>query len=420
MPNTDTPKPRFGGPGSLVAAAFVGPGTVTTCTLAGANFGFALLWALVFATIATIALQDMAARLGAGVGSGLGEALTNLGGNDEPTSGASGHRLRRYAMIALIAAALGIGNAAYEAGNLSGGAIGISVAFGLEGQLAQRLIVLALSGAAVVMILRGRLPSLIVTLSLLVGIMIICFATSAILVRPSLADVVSGLRPAIPEAGLLTTVALVGTTIVPYNLFLHAAASRDRFYGAKAVKDARKDSALSIAVGGLVSILILVTAATSLFAAGQPVTNAGDMALVLEPTFGTSARIVVGLGLAAAGLTSAVTAPLATGYALSEIFGKTEKERQGLFKIVAISVVAFGAFTATLGINPITVILFAQYTNGLLLPVTAGFLLWIMNKKERVGEYANGGFANGICGLVLVLTVLLGVRSIARAAGIWP
>jgi len=63
------------GPGVLVAAAFIGPGTVTACTLAGANFGFALVWALVFATIATIILQDMAARLGAGAPLGLGEAL---------------------------------------------------------------------------------------------------------------------------------------------------------------------------------------------------------------------------------------------------------------------------------------------------------------------------------------------------------
>ncbi|MEL7285716.1 MAG: divalent metal cation transporter, partial [Pseudomonadota bacterium] len=63
------------GPGVLVAAAFIGPGTVTACTLAGSNFGYALIWALLFATVSTIILQDMAARLGAGAKLGLGEAL---------------------------------------------------------------------------------------------------------------------------------------------------------------------------------------------------------------------------------------------------------------------------------------------------------------------------------------------------------
>ena len=100
------------GPGVLVAAAFIGPGTVTACTLAGANFGFALIWALVFATISTIILQDMAARLGAGAELGLGEALMQ----SAPSPAV------KWAAGGLVFAALLIGNCAYEGGNLAGGA----------------------------------------------------------------------------------------------------------------------------------------------------------------------------------------------------------------------------------------------------------------------------------------------------------
>ena len=108
------------GPGALVAAAFIGPGTVTACTLAGANFGFALLWALVFATFATMILQSMSARLGVGARLGLGEALM-AGAGRTPV---------RYVIAGLVLAALGLGNAAYEGGNLSGGALGAEALLG--------------------------------------------------------------------------------------------------------------------------------------------------------------------------------------------------------------------------------------------------------------------------------------------------
>jgi len=108
------------GPGVLVAAAFIGPGTVTACTLAGANFGYALLWALLFATLATILLQEMSARLGTISQQGLGEALV--------------HELQnsafKWPLIGLLLVALYGGNAAYEAGNLAGGALGVEAIFG--------------------------------------------------------------------------------------------------------------------------------------------------------------------------------------------------------------------------------------------------------------------------------------------------
>ena len=108
------------GPGALVAAAFIGPGTVTACTLAGANYGYVLIWALVFATLSTIILQDMSARLGAGGRLGLGEALMQ--------SVSTGWM--KWALGGLVFAALAIGNSAYEAGNLAGGALGAEALFG--------------------------------------------------------------------------------------------------------------------------------------------------------------------------------------------------------------------------------------------------------------------------------------------------
>ena len=96
------------GPGALVAAAFIGPGTVTACTLAGANYGYVLLWALLFATMATIILQEMSARLGLVTQQGLADNLRTLLQNS----------VFKWPLFVLIIVALYAGNAAYEAGNL--------------------------------------------------------------------------------------------------------------------------------------------------------------------------------------------------------------------------------------------------------------------------------------------------------------
>lgn len=103
------------GPGALVAAAFIGPGTVTTATIAGSSYGYTLLWAILFSIIATYILQEMTARLGLIGGMGLGEAIRHK----------IQHPILRYFAIFLVLSAILIGNAAYEAGNITGAVLGI-------------------------------------------------------------------------------------------------------------------------------------------------------------------------------------------------------------------------------------------------------------------------------------------------------
>jgi manganese transport protein len=397
------------GPGVLVAAAFIGPGTVTACTLAGANFGFALVWALVFATIATIILQDMAARLGAGAKLGLGEAL--MQSTPAPAL--------KWAVGGLVFAALLIGNCAYEGGNLAGGALGIDAILSTASP-GQNVLVALLAVVAGVAVWVGKYEFLEKLLIALVMVMSVAFIVSAIVVRPDLGAFFSGLTPRIPDGGTLTAIALIGTTIVPYNLFLHAAASRKKWATGDGVKAVRRDSCISIGLGGLVSILILSTAASSLFQTELEVRNAADMARAIEPAFGEAARYLVGIGLFAAGLTSAITAPLATAFALSEIIGGDTDRKAKLFKATAISVVIIGAIISLSGIKPISLILIAQYANGLLLPIVAAFLLFVMNKKDLLGPHANSGLSNLAGGVVVLITLGLGLRSILRASGLMP
>ncbi|MGE6696561.1 Nramp family divalent metal transporter [Hyphomonas sp. NPDC076900] len=397
------------GPGALVAAAFIGPGTVTACTLAGANFGFALVWALVFATLATIILQEMTVRLGILGGAGLGEALVAPG---TPAA-------LKWGAIVLVLAALALGNAAYEAGNITGGALGMRAILG-EGDGVQRAAALATGLIAALVLLLGRYKTLERFLIGLVILMSLAFAASLVLVRPDIGAMLAGLRPQLPEGSLLTAMALIGTTIVPYNLFLHAAAVRERWREntegglAAAIADTR----ISVGLGGLISILVLSTAAASLFGAGLVISSGADMASALEPAYGPAARILVGAGLCAAGLSSAITAPLATAYAVCEVTGRPKSG--WLFKGIALTIVAIGLSVALLGIRPVQLILVAQVANGLLLPIVAVFLLITMNRKSVLGDHVNGPVRNALGGLVVLVAAFLGLRLILRAVGIWP
>lgn len=392
-------KARGPGPGALVAAAFLGPGTVTTATLAGARFGVALLWALLFSVLATLVLQEMAARLGLVTGRGLGEAIRAR------CRGA----VTRPLAVGLVLAAIVLGNAAYETGNLLGGALGAEA---LVSAGPPRLWGLLLAAAAAALLWTGSYRLVERTLVWLVAVMAVVFAATALVLLPSLGELLGGLLlPSLPSGeALLVAVGLIGTTVVPYNLFLHASSVRERWGGPEDLPAARTDAALSIVVGGAASMAIVVTAA----AAGPgAVTDAGDMAVQLEPLLGAWARAFFAVGLLAAGLTSAVTAPLAAAWAAAGALGWEGGLRSPRCRAVWGGVLATGAVFVAAGVRPVPAILFAQVANGVLLPAVAVFLLIVVNDHGRMGAWRNGPWLNVAGAAVVLVTLVLGIRAVA-------
>jgi manganese transport protein len=395
------------GPGILVAAAFIGPGTVTACTVAGASFGYALLWALVFATVSTMILQEMAARLGTISQEGLGEVLAKQFKDSK----------LKIPMFVLITVAIFVGNAAYEGGNLTGAALGVQAIFGNSENIFS-LFIIGLAAVSMLVLYKGNYKQIEKVLIILVCLMGSAFILTFFVVQPSLLNMLKGaFIPSMPEGSLLTVLALIGTTIVPYNLFLHASAAKQKYVGEADLKAAQFDTVLSIGIGGLVAIFIVSTSAASLFAAGLEVKNAADMAVQLKPLFGDFSQWLIGIGLISAGLSSAITAPLATGYAISGLLNVSEKQRTILTKRIALLVAVVGTLFALTGINPIEMILMAQFANGLLLPIIACFLLYVMNNKAILGRHTNGVISNALGGAVVLFTLLLGGRLIVLSMG---
>ena len=396
------------GPGALVAAAFIGPGTVTACTLAGANYGFSLAWALVFATIATIILQEMSARLGLVSQKGLGETLVGLVNKS----------IFKWPLIMLVGTALYLGNAAYEAGNLSGAALGIEAIAGDDSSV-YKLSVFGISLLATVLLMTGRYKIIEKALIFLVLLMGASFIATFFIVRPDVPALLKGMFvPSLPEGSLLTIVALIGTTIVPYNLFLHAAAVKSRWSHTDDLAQARSDTILAVGLGGIITILILSSAAASLFAQQIEVNNASDMARQFDPLFGAYAKYLLGVGLFAAGLSSSITAPLATSYAMTEILNIKGGPASLSFRLIFLSVIIVGTGLALTGIKPISIIVFAQFANGLLLPIIAIVLLLVMNRRSVLGKHTNSMGANIAGAIVVLITAGLGLRLILKSLGV--
>ena len=393
------------GPATVVAAAFIGPGTVTTATVAGVDFGMALVWALLFSTVATLVLQEMSARVGVVAGMGLGEALRAR----------LRHPLVRLGSAALVLGAILIGNAAYQTGNLLGGALGLSELLGGS----RRVWGPALGVVAFTLLWTGRYRWVERALVGMVAIMGVVFFATALAVRPDPRTLLAGLVPSVPEGrAILVALGLVGTTVVPYNLFLHASAARERWgRGEKDLEVARADTVVSVSLGGLISIAVLVTAA-ALPAGLTQVASAADMSRALEPLLGRWAGAFFATGLLAAGTSSAITAPLAAAYATCGVMGWDTDLSSRPARWVWGTVVAVGVVLSAAALRPVPAIVFAQATNGLLLPVIAGFLLYLANDRGLLGARVNGSWSNGAALAVLGVAVLLGLRSLAAALGL--
>ncbi|MBT8290659.1 MAG: Nramp family divalent metal transporter [Muriicola sp.] len=385
------------GPGFLIAAAFVGPGTITACTLAGVGFGFALLWAMVLSIVTTVMFQEMAARVGILTKKGLAACIRE--------------ELKRpwirVSVLGIILAAIVVGNAAYEAGNIGGAVLGLEALLGSEPSPWYSWLI---GGCAFVLLYAGSYKMLEKIFVGLVMMMSISFILAAILTQPELSSILSGLFvPSLPEGSLLTVVALIGTTVVPYNLFLHASLVSEKWNSIDDIKAIRWDTILSIGLGGLISIAIVIAAAASQL---TEVSSGLDLAKGLEPLYGTWSKYFLGVGLFAAGITSAITAPLAAAYVTASCFNWNSSFNSWRFRAVWASVLLAGVSFQSFNLKPIEIIKFAQVANGLLLPVICVFLLWIVNKTSLMGSYKNRIWQN-ILGLIFLLLIIsLGVKSI--------
>ncbi|MBI2862315.1 MAG: divalent metal cation transporter [Chloroflexi bacterium] len=392
------------GPGIITANVDNDAGGIATYSLAGANFGYSLLWSLIPVALSLIIIQEMCARMGAVTGKGLAGLIREN----------FGVRTTFLLMLALLFV-----NLANTMAEFSGLAAGGEI-FGVSRHLTVPL------GAALVwfVVVKGTYGS-VEKVFLVASTFYITYIISGFLAEPRWGDVLTAIaRPTVhfEPAYVMMLVGIVGTTIAPWMQFYNQSAVVEKGVTADECRYTQLDVVVGSIAAVVVVFFIVVACGATIFASGLRVDTVSDAALALGPLAGKYAAALFALGLINASLFSASVLPLSTSYSVCEALGF----EAGVSKGFREAPIFFGLYTAMIALGalmmlwpnaPLLQIMYlSQVANGILLPYILISILLLVNKKSIMGSFTNPRWLNvaawGVVGIVILLTLALVVSQV--------
>ena len=387
------------GPGIITANVDNDAGGITTYSIAGAHYGYGLLWLMPLVAVALIVIQEMSARLGVFTGKGLGDLIRESLG------------VRATVVILGI---LMFANLANTVSEFAGVAASMEI-FGVS-----KYISVPVAAVGVwLLIVKGNYKS-VERIFLLASAIYLTYIFSCVLAHPNWSEVARAtVSPKFQfDAGYVTlVVTIIGTTIAPWMQFYQQASIAE-----KGIKPADYSyEVVDVVVGSLFAVIvaafIMIACAATLYANGLTISTAKDAALALGPLAGKYASVLFAIGLLNASVFSAAILPLSTAYVVCEAFGldmgvsRDLKEAPAFFTIYTTFIV-LGAAIIMLPIKSlIEAMLASQTLNGVLLPVILIVMLRLINDKRVMGKHINSRLGNVlswiIVGAVILLTVIL-------------
>lgn len=378
------------GPGIIAGLADNDAGGITNYSIAGANYGYSLLWVFVVMTFALALTQEIGIRMGLVTGKGLGSLIREK----------FGLRLTAFIMGLLFIANMGTIAAEFA---------GIAVAMEIF-HIPRHISVPIAAVGIFILVAKGNFKRL-ERLFLLMSFFYIAYALSAISAKPDWGLAFKELfTPSLNlEAGLMLTImAVIGTTITPWGQFFIQDYVVDKKLSRQDLKIERFDVFLGSFLTNIIAVFIVIATAATLYAQGIHITDAKDAALALKPLMGAAAATIFGLGFLNASLFGAIIVPVSTAYVITEAFGLESGLNFGFrqareFYLLLAFLLFFGALLVALPFFPlIHVLIITQALNALLLLPIFVFLYLLSNDKKILGEYKNNTFINAL----LVLTFL--------------
>jgi Mn2+/Fe2+ NRAMP family transporter len=391
------------GPGLITASADNDAGGITTFSLAGARFGYDLLWTLPPVTAALIVVQEMAARMGAASGKGLADLIRER----------YGVKVTVYAMLALLVANLGT-----TVSEFAGVAAALEI-FGVSKYLSVPI------GAALVwwIVVAGTRRT-VERIFLAASLVYFTYVVSGLMVDapwPEIvrAAVIPPLRLDTPY--LVMAIGIIGTTITPWMQFYLQAAVVEKGTAPEAHRLAKWDVAIGCVATNVVSLFIVVTCAATLHAAGVPVDDAGDAAAALAPAVGPYASWLFAVGLLNASLLGASILPMATAFYVCEGMGweagiardwRQAPQFYGLFTAI---LVVGAALVLIPGVPLLDVLFYPQVLNGFLLPPLLVLMVFIADDPEIMGPQANTPLQRASAWVTVTVVSVLALGAAATA-----
>ncbi|MDP8266995.1 MAG: Nramp family divalent metal transporter [Candidatus Aceula meridiana] len=392
------------GPGIITANVDNDAGGIATYSLAGAHFGYTLLWSLVPITLALVIIQEMCARMAVATGKGLADLIREN----------FGVKLTFYLMVALLFVNL-LNVMAEFAG----------VAASLEIFHINKLISVPLSALFVwMLVVKGTYKS-VEKIFLTACLFYVTYVFSGFIAKPEWTEVFR--QTVTPQIDFdfkysVMLIGIIGTTIAPWMQFYLQSSIVDKGISVEEYKHVRLDVIGGSIIAPVVAFFIVVACAATLFKAGITIETAKDAAIALEPLAGKNAKWLFAFGLFNASIFAASVLPLSTAYCICEGMGwdtgvdKRFEEAPQFFGLYT-ALIVIGAGVVLLPNFPLLKIMyFSQVGNGILLPVILIFMLLLINDKNLMGEFVNNKFVNVVTwltvALIIILTILMVVFSI--------
>jgi Mn2+/Fe2+ NRAMP family transporter len=392
------------GPGFITASVDNDAGGIWTYSVAGAQFGYSLLWTMIPITIALVVVQEMSARMGAVTGKGLSDLIREE----------FGFRMTFFLMVALVI--LNLTNVVAEFAG---------VASSLELFGASRYIVVPAAALLVwVMVVKGTFQSL-EKVFLAASAFYLCYIVAGLLAHPDwkTAAIATVSRPkaiGMRDYGYLSMViALVGTTIAPWMQFYLQASIVEKGITIRQYPASRWDVILGCVFTDVVAWFIIVACAATLFASGHhTVTDAADAAQALRPLAGEYAYLLFAAGLFNASIFAASILPISTAYAVCEGLGfesglDKKFHEAPVFYWLYTLLIAIGAGVLLIPRLPLVYIsILSQVFNGVVLPFVLVFMLLLTNDAELMGEHVNSRGFNIVASITVVIMIVLTIAMV--------
>ena len=377
------------GPGFIVGAWQFGPGNLASAVQAGSLHGYDLIWVIAVSTVLMLGFTDMSVRIALASDRSLIQMIKN-----------------RLGKVTGVAAGIGVFliTLMFSVGNAVGSGLGMSMVFGGSPTLwtlgcTVLVAVVAWAPNYYKVFERGLLA--------IIALMAVGFIASAVLTKPDWVDVADGFIPSLPPGAGMLLVALVGTNFSINAAFYTGYASRERGLRPEQYKATTlADTIPGIVAPGIMTILVIVAAATALRATGGEAKTLADLAKVLEPVAGPAGPIVFGLGFTCAAFSSMIANATAGGTLISDALGWGNKLDRHRVKAMICLVLAFGLAVALLTQgSPIQLIITAQALTVIVAPLLGILLLIMATRKDVMGKYVNRWWQTllGVAGLIAIL-----------------
>lgn len=388
------------GPGIITANVDNDAGGIATYSVAGANFGYNLLWTTIPVCIALVVIMEMSARLGAVSGRGLSDLIREH----------FGLKITFYLMMILLA--VNIGNVM---SNFAGVAAGMQL-FGINKYMSVPL------GAFLVwaLVVKGTYKS-VEKIFLFACLFYIAYVVSGFIAKPDWDEVlISTIKPVIKlnSMYLYMIIGIVGTSIAPWMQFYQQSAVVEKGITADSYQHARWDVYVGAVAAIVVIYFIILTCGATLFKSGIKIEHAADAALALKPIAGEYCFKLFAFGLVNASLFAGSIIPLSTAFTVCEGLGwengvnKTFKEAPHFYWLYTAIIVISAAAVLYPNFPLLGTMIFSQVLNGILLPFILIFMLILINKRSLMGDFKNGPIFNTIAWATALLLIALTIALI--------